>query len=106
MPSQKTGRIIGAAVTLLLVTGTATASSSYKTAVMNTNPVAYWRLGETSGSTAYPTVGSYNGTYEGSPKLGQTGLIVNDSNKAPLLDGQDDRITADSLTSRSSFVLV
>jgi hypothetical protein len=86
----------------LLITITANASLDYKQVVLNPAPIAYWRLGETSGSTAYPTTGSYPGTYKGSPRLGQQGLIVNDSNKAPLLDGQNDRITADGLTARSS----
>jgi hypothetical protein len=93
---------MGGLIASLLVSGTALATTSYKTVVINPGPVAYWRLGETSGSTAYPTVGSYKGTYRGSPKLGQQGLIVNDSNKAPLLDGNNDRITADGLTARSS----
>jgi Concanavalin A-like lectin/glucanases superfamily len=91
----------GLCVAALLVTITAAASLDYKRVVLNPGPIAYWRLGEASGSTAYPTTGSYDGTYKGSPKLGQQGLIVNDSNKAPLLDGQNDRVTADSLTSRS-----
>lgn len=91
----------GLSVAALLVTITAAASLDYKQVVLNPAPVAYWRLGETSGSTAYPVTGSYAGAYKGSPRLGQQGLIVNDSNKAPLLDGQNDRITADSLTSRS-----
>jgi Concanavalin A-like lectin/glucanases superfamily len=91
----------GLCLATLLVTITAAASLDYKQVVLNPGPVAYWRLGETSGSRAYPGAGNYDGTYIGSPKLGQQGLIVNDSNKAPLLDGQNDRITADSLTSRS-----
>jgi hypothetical protein len=91
----------GLSIVALFVTVTALASLDYKKVVLNTGPVAYWRLGETSGSTAYPTKGSYDGTYRGSPKLGQQGLIVTDSDKAPLLDGSNDRITADSLTSRS-----
>jgi Concanavalin A-like lectin/glucanases superfamily len=94
--------IVGLSITLILFNGPAVASSlSYAKVVMNLGPVAYWRLGETAGTTAYPTVGSYKGTYLGSPKIGQQGLIANDSNDAPLFDGRNDRVIADSLTTRS-----
>jgi hypothetical protein len=88
-------------IAFLLLSGIAIASAGYKSAVDNSGPIAYWRLGETSGSTAYPTMGSYAGSYRGSPKLGLTGLIVNDSNKAPGFDGSNDRVTANGLTSRT-----
>ena len=92
----------GLSVSALFVTVTALASLNYKQVVLNSGPVAYWRLGETSGSIAYPTKGNYDGTYRGSPKLGQQGLLVTDPDKTPILDGHNDRITADGLTSRSS----
>jgi hypothetical protein len=38
-------------------------------------PVGYWRLGESSGTTATDELGSFNGTYNGSPTLGATGKI-------------------------------
>jgi Concanavalin A-like lectin/glucanases superfamily len=94
--------IAGFSIALVVLAGTAVASSlSYAKVVMNPGPIAYWRLGETAASTAYPTVGSYKGTYLGSPRLGQRGLIANDSNTAPLFDGRNDRVIADSLTTRS-----
>ncbi|MEA2506682.1 MAG: hypothetical protein QOH48_1300 [Actinomycetota bacterium] len=88
-------------IAFLLWSGAAIASTSYKTTVDNSGPIAYWRLGETSGTTAYPTMGSYVGTYKGSPKLGLTGLIINDTNKAPGFDGINNRVTANGLTSRT-----
>jgi hypothetical protein len=37
---------------------------SYRDEVLADNPVAYWRLGETSGTTAVDEVGNHNGTYQ------------------------------------------
>jgi hypothetical protein len=37
-------------------------------------PLAYWPLNETTGSTAYDVIGGFNGTYEGGITLGQPGL--------------------------------
>jgi hypothetical protein len=51
----------------------ATSSTAYQTAVLAGNPVAYWRLNETSGTTAYDDVGGYNGTYGSTVILGATG---------------------------------
>lgn len=54
---------------------------------MADSPVAYWRLGEASGTTAADEVGIRPGTYEGGFTLGQTGAISGDANKAVILDG-------------------
>jgi hypothetical protein len=55
---------------------------TYRAAVLATNPLAYWRLGETSGTTAVDEMGANNGTYVGSPTLGVAGLLTGDSNTA------------------------
>jgi hypothetical protein len=47
--------------------------SPYASAVVNAVPLAYWPLGETTGSTAYDIVGGHNGTYLGNVALGQSG---------------------------------
>src|SRR5262249_29471814 len=39
-------------------------------------PLAYWRLNETSGATAYDSVGGYNGTNNGGLVLGVNGPIA------------------------------
>jgi hypothetical protein len=80
------------------------ATAGYRDAVMADNPVAYWRLGESPGSTtAASETGQYPGTYVDSPSLGQPGLIAEDANTAPHFDGIDDRVTADGLTAISSW---
>lgn len=50
---------------------------TYSAEVLADAPVAYWRLGELSGTAAADSNGSgttYPGTYHGSPTLGQTGI--------------------------------
>lgn len=50
------------------------AVSVYAAAVLADNPVGYWRLDETSGTVAGAVVGS-NGSYQGTPGLGQPGAV-------------------------------
>jgi hypothetical protein len=58
-------------------------SSSYKSRVLAKGPVAYWRLGESSGVTAADETGNgHDGTYHLSPPFLQPGAIVDDPNTA------------------------
>jgi RHS repeat-associated protein len=53
----------------------------YKSLVLSDSPMGYWRLGETSGTTAANEVASgANGTYAGTPQLGQSGALAADPN--------------------------
>ncbi len=62
--------------------------SSYTTAVLADSPLAYYRLGETSGTTAHDsTTSGYNGTLNGTISLNQAGAIQGDTNGAMLFDG-------------------
>ena len=58
--------------------------ASYSDTILADNPVAYWRLGETSGTTADNAEGTatYDGTYSGGYDLGETGALTGDSDKA------------------------
>jgi len=47
----------------------------YRANVMADSPVAYWRLGESSGTTAADETGTYAGTYVASPTLGVAGAV-------------------------------
>jgi hypothetical protein len=77
---------------------TVTAASSftacdYDSTILGTSGlVNYWRLGETSGTTATDSQGTSNGTYVGAPALGQTGAIAGDTNKAARFDGVNDTV--------------
>ena len=74
---------------LFLAPSVANAAASYRDQIVALGPIAYWRLGETSGTTARDEIGAYNGTYYG-PTLGQTGTSPPD--KAPLFDGVNDYV--------------
>ena len=56
----------------------------YLQAVLSLGPVAYWRLGESSGTAAVDAVAAHNGLYVNTPTLGVTGALVNDTNTAVL----------------------
>jgi Concanavalin A-like lectin/glucanases superfamily len=65
----------------------------YRDAVLADTPVGYWRLDETSGTTAADSKGSNPGTYVNGPLLGQAGALPDAvNNRAASLDGVDDRI--------------
>jgi peptidoglycan hydrolase CwlO-like protein len=56
--------------------------SPYARTVLNDSPVAYWRLGESSGLIANDEIGSSDGTYTNSPTLGVSGALTGDANTA------------------------
>jgi hypothetical protein len=59
----------------------------YKDAVLADNPLGYWRLGESAGTTATDGVAGRHGTYTGAPSLGQTGALNLNSNTAVTFNG-------------------
>jgi hypothetical protein len=56
--------------------------------------LAYWRMGEASGSTAGDATGRYPGTYAGAVSLGQPGALVADANTSAAFDGTTGEMTA------------
>ena len=52
--------------------------SSYRQAVMADEPAGYWRLGETGGTTAVDSAGTFNGAYAGTVVYGQQGAVFGD----------------------------
>lgn len=77
----------------------------YPTAVLSDGPVAYYRLGEASGGTAYDSSGNnYLGTINGSGvTYGATGAILNDPDGAMTLDGAAGYIHGPAGASVGSF---
>ena len=63
----------------------------YAQEVLADSPVAYWRLGEASGTTAVDEVGSHDGTYSG-VTLGATGLLAGDTDTAVEFNNNTDYI--------------
>jgi len=47
----------------------------YRSLVLGMRPVAYWRLGETNGTTAMDEVGGIDGQHNGGPILGEPGPL-------------------------------
>ena len=64
---------------------------------------AHWRLGETSGTTAFDTTGTYNGTYVNSPTLGAAGAIANDPSTSVAFNGTTQRVTVPTLPTAGDF---
>ncbi|MCX6119406.1 MAG: LamG domain-containing protein, partial [Proteobacteria bacterium] len=63
---------------------------SYRDVVMSLNPVGYWRLGETSGTTAVDLgSGGNNGTIQSGVTLGSTGALTSDLDAAMTFPGSD-----------------
>jgi hypothetical protein len=50
------------------------AANTYAAAVLSNSPIAYYRLNETVGPTAYEFINGANGTYQGAALVGQTGV--------------------------------
>lgn len=71
--------------------------NTYADTVNAIGPVAYWRLGESSGITAVDETGNYNGSYINNPDLGEPGLLVNDNNQSVYLNGNNNYIDANDL---------
>lgn len=60
---------------------------------MSYSPVAYWRLGETSGAVASDLTGSHPGAYQNSVTRGVDGAVAGDADKAARLGGgANDRV--------------
>jgi hypothetical protein len=61
--------------------------SLYKPTILIDGPVAYWRLGELTGTTAVDVQGVANGGYGGTFTLGKAGAIASDNDAAIGLPG-------------------
>jgi hypothetical protein len=65
----------------------------YPAEVLSDNPLGYWRLGESSGTTAADASGNGRaGTYVGGPTLGSAGLQSSDADTSITLDGLTQRV--------------
>ncbi len=71
--------------------GSGGAGAAYRDLVLSDGPVAYYRLGEVSGTTAQDETGAHPGSYAGGILLGAPGAIPGDTNTAVLFDGLDAR---------------
>lgn len=66
---------------------------AYADEVLADSPLVYWRLGESSGTSAVDASGNgRHGTYAG-PTLGATGLLAGDLDTAASFDGSNDMVS-------------
>ena len=68
-----------ATVSLTIRTPTA---GSFEAAVVGNGPIAYWRLDETSGTTAFDLAGAHDGAYNTSARIADRGLPERDRNRS------------------------
>ena len=90
---MRTGfRVAVAAAALALHAQAYAAPTSFADAVMASTPIAYWRFGEASGTTALDAAIGHDGTYSASGiTLGVGGLYGGDT--GALFDGVNGRVT-------------
>ena len=62
-------------------------NSLYATAVLSDAPISYWRLAETTSTTAADERGRHPGSYSTGAQRGVPGLLSSDTNRAVRLDG-------------------
>src|SRR6202171_1704290 len=68
--------------------GAPTVARSYRATVLADAPAAYWRMGETSGTTMTDASKNANtGTYAGAFSVGQPGALAGDKGTAVAFDG-------------------
>ena len=65
---------------------------TYRQLIASMSPVAHWRLGETSGTTAADSSGANTGTYSGGFTLGVSGLLTGDTDRAVQLNGTSGQV--------------
>ncbi len=73
--------------TALLGLASPATASPYTDVVLGDNPVSYWRLGESGGSTAFDSAGTHDAAYSGTINYNEPGAIVGDTDTAVDLAG-------------------
>ena len=95
--TASTGTWSGGGTSATRINGGA-AARPYPSVVGADSPDAYVRLDDASGTTAMDTGAGANGTYLGSPSLGQPGAFAGDPDTAVGFDGVDDAVAMPSFT--------
>lgn len=80
--------------------------SSYAELLKQYAPLAYWRLGETSGSAAADQMGCCHGTYENNVLQGERGAINGDADTAAGFDGSNDYVDVGDVDTSGDRVTV
>jgi autotransporter-associated beta strand protein len=81
-------------------------------AILSNNPVAYWRLNETAGPTAYDSVGNFNGTGQGGIAFGVPGVAgapftgFENNNLGAHFNGADSDVSIPALNLNTNAVTI
>jgi hypothetical protein len=67
--------------------------------------LGYWRLGESSGTTATDLTGAHDGTYQGGYTLGVAGALTGDTNTAAAFNGTTGYVELPALGSSSDWTI-
>lgn len=99
------GNVDSATATLSIRTPPA---GSFEAALVSDGPVSYWRLDETSGTTAFDHIGGHDGTYSASVARGTPGALNGDSDGAATFNGVDSFVGTGSslMNGMTNFSLV
>ncbi|MCY2987768.1 MAG: putative Ig domain-containing protein [Planctomycetota bacterium] len=88
------------------VTYSFTRGETYAEAVLADAPIGYWRLGETSGTTATDASGNHqDATYSGAVGFGQAGGLVQDTDTAAAFDGSTARLVIPYTPPKNNFTI-
>jgi hypothetical protein len=72
---------------------TSVTGSVHGSSVLGDGPVAYWRLDESSGTTARDVTGHHDGAYAASCALDVAGALLNDTDPAVRFDGMTSTVS-------------
>ncbi len=88
------------------LTPSPTPTATYQSTILNDNPLAYWRLGEASGSTQAVDASGHNNaaTYSGGITFGAPGAIANDTNTAISSAGTG-KVASPALSTVTNFTI-
>jgi len=82
----------GLTVLLLFAARSTVEAATYSGLVSKLGAIAYWRLGESLGTTAVDSAGRHHGTYTGGVALGQVSAINGDPDSSAGFDGVNDYV--------------
>jgi hypothetical protein len=82
-----------------------TASASSYASFVQSEPglLAYWRLGDSSGTTAVDVNARFSGAYQNGPALGSSGAIAGDPDTSVSFNGTTQRVSVPALPSAVDF---
>lgn len=86
--------VVGTSPATYVATFSGSSSSTYRDEVLADAPLGYWRLGESSGTTAADSSGNGRaGAYVNTPTLGSPGLLSSDANTSVGFDGVTEHVS-------------